>query len=305
MTATPPTAVPIPFADIDAPTLGNYAADWLWRVAPTLKERTRNTYAYTLRRYLPAEVMELPLVHITRRTVRGVLNVLAERGLGAAVQRQVVTVLSAICTDAMESEILYRNPCASMRIRGDGRDPRVVYSHAEVRALLRAADLETPSIADVYRACAWAGLRPGEAVTLRATDLDERRNLLTVARTCLPNGATNLPKGGSVETIDIPQKLTRVLGRRAEHGAWLFPGIRGFLAYATAQKAMEGVVTAAGLRPAGMHSLRHYYISALIAAGADLEYVKRQARHASIALTSNVYGRHHRLPRSPLLDRIF
>lgn len=308
---TPTSAAPIrslvpePFAAVDAPTLEAFAAEWLWRVGPSLKERTRNTYAYTLRHYVPPEIMQLWVGQITRRTIRGVLNVLAERGLGPAVQRQVQCVLSAIFTDAMEHEFVERNPAEKMRIRGGTRPARVVYSHAEVATLLRAADATARPCADVYRACAWAGLRPGEAVTLRAPDLDARRDLLTIARTCLPNGATNPPKGGVVETIDIPRKLTRVLAKRAEAGGWLFPGIRGFMAYTTAQDAMQDVVRAAGLRPAGMHSLRHYYISSLVAAGADLEYVKRQARHASIALTSNVYARHRRPPRSPLLDRIF
>lgn len=294
-----------PFTDLDAPILATYAADWLWRVGPALKERTRNTYAYTLRHYLPPEVMQLSLVQLTRRTIRGVLQVLAARGMGAAVQRQVVTVLSAICADAMENELLFRNPCASMRIRGDRKPARVVYSHREVDVLLRTADVEAPHCADVYRACAWAGLRPGEAVALQAGDLDARRHTLTIARTALPYGASNDPKAGEPATIDIPKRLTRVLEKRLERGAWLFPGVRGYLAYATAQRAMLSVVAAAELRPAGMHSLRHYYISALLAAGADMEYVKRQARHASITLTSNLYGRHHRLPRSPILDRIF
>jgi integrase len=39
-----------------------------------------------------------------------------------------------------------------------------------------------------------------------------------------------------------------------------------------------------------MHSLRHFYASALISQGEDLKYVSQQLGHASISITVDRYG---------------
>lgn len=55
-------------------------------------------------------------------------------------------------------------------------------------------------------------------------------------------------------------------------------------------RVLHRLCARAGLRQLGWHSLRHYYASALIAAGADVLYVRDQLGHASAKMTLDVYG---------------
>ena len=57
---------------------------------------------------------------------------------------------------------------------------------------------------------------------------------------------------------------------------------------------MRRVLKAAGLRTIRPHDLRHTYATLAIKAGVDILAVSRQLRHASIAITADVYA--HAVP---------
>lgn len=52
----------------------------------------------------------------------------------------------------------------------------------------------------------------------------------------------------------------------------------------------RAAVKAAGLPPTNYHSLRHFFISALIASGLDVKQVQTRAGHSSATVTLDIYG---------------
>jgi integrase len=56
------------------------------------------------------------------------------------------------------------------------------------------------------------------------------------------------------------------------------------------KRKFRAIVKAAGLRPIGLHTLRHTYCSLLVNQGEGLKYVSRQLGHSSTNLTANLYA---------------
>jgi integrase len=50
------------------------------------------------------------------------------------------------------------------------------------------------------------------------------------------------------------------------------------------------LVQGIGFRRIGLHTLRHTYVSLLIAQGENIKYISRQVGHANIQMTLDTYG---------------
>lgn len=118
------------------------------------------------------------------------------------------------------------------------------------------------------------------------------------------------PKSGHSRRVDVPAALIERLEFRrtlaeaeaAVHGReasiWIFPdphdesGPLDSRFFAIAR--WPRLLPAAGLRYVSPHGLRHTYATQLLQAGTPIAYVKDQLRHASIAITVDIYG--HAIP---------
>jgi len=102
----------------------------------------------------------------------------------------------------------------------------------------------------------------------------------------------------SDRVVDVPQRL---LDDLAVYQA-MYPPIREGFIFRTAEgrpvdpdnwhhRRLVPLLERAGLRlpKAGLHSLRHSYVSLLAAQGEDVHYIARQVGHSSTRLTEDVY----------------
>ena len=62
------------------------------------------------------------------------------------------------------------------------------------------------------------------------------------------------------------------------------------------RREFKPALARAGLEPFRFHDLRHFAVSALIAAGADIKLLQAIAGHASATMTLDTYG--HLFPRN-------
>jgi integrase len=179
----------------------------------------------------------------------------------------------------------------------------------DTQQILTAAEGAYPEWRVFFLVMARTGLRVGECLALQPDDLDLARGTLWVRRTWT-RGRLGSPKGNRSRGVDLtPQTVDALNGwlsvRKAEAAvngqgapAWVFPSPAGgpwddrWLRW----HVWRPLLRRAGLRPRGMHQLRHSYASLLIAAGAHPKYIQAQLGHASIQITMDVYG--HLLPGS-------
>lgn len=174
-------------------------------------------------------------------------------------------------------------------------------------ALVRLAD-EVPSR---YRALVLVGgvlgLRWGEAIALRACDVDFMRRTVTVAQVVeevgghlrvLPGEAKT---AGSLRTLAAPAFLIDELARhmevhrrddRGDREALLFVGPRGgTLRRRFAERTFRAAVERAGLDPSlTFHGLRHVAMSALVEENVHPRVMQRRAGHSTSKLTMELYA---------------
>lgn len=160
----------------------------------------------------------------------------------------------------------------------------------------------------IYHLMAFRGLRRGEAVGLRWTDVDLERGELIVGNQILQLGyktAVGLPKAGSEGVVALDRVTVPVLQdhrkRQREEAIRLglaHQGSRG-LVFTTedgsplhpeyVSRHFSVLARRAGLPPVRLHDLRHGAATLALAAGAHLKVVSAMLRHSSLSITADTY----------------
>lgn len=126
-----------------------------------------------------------------------------------------------------------------------------------------------------------AGLRVGEVVRLRVSDLDAER------------GTVHIRQGkGKKDRLTllshVAYSLLRTYLEEEQPQVWLFPGQeRGsHIRERTVQKVFEQAYRASGVaKPASVHTLRHCFATHLLENGTDLRYIQELLGHQSSRTT--------------------
>lgn len=212
--------------------------------------------------------------------VRGLQEILAPRYV-----RVVFANVSSVLSAAVDDGLIVRNPCQAGSVRAPAIDPQKVvpWSVDQVTAVVGA-------LPDRYRAVgvvgAGCGLRQGEILGLRVSDIDFLRRRVHVERQVKMISSRIViakPKGRKTRTVPMPDTVALALAEHlrrhpAEGDALVFtsrehkPLNRTYFNSHIWKPALR----AAGVAPTredGMHALRHFYASILIDAAESVKAV--------------------------------
>ncbi|TVX97580.1 tyrosine-type recombinase/integrase [Cohnella terricola] len=200
---------------------------------------------------------------------------LLEQGLSHAYVNQAISAvkfyLVTVC-GMLEGSFPYVRPKKVRKL------PNVLAS-SEVVRLLSAVD-NRKHRAILYLAYS-SGLRVGEIVRLRITDLDRARKTLHVRQAKGRKDRITVLSDAALEMVD--QYM-----RTYEPSGWLFPGQDSsrHLTERTVQKVFEQAARAAHIvKNVSVHSLRHSFATHLLEDGVDIRYIQELLGHKSIQTT--------------------
>jgi integrase/recombinase XerD len=180
-------------------------------------------------------------------------------------------------------EILHHNQVIDpiQRPRNEQRLP-VVFSPVEVKRLLGSIrNLKHKILLSLLYA---GGLRVGEVVRLKATDIDGQRMLIRVHQ------GKNRKDRYTLLSQTILDEL-RDYWVRYQPQKWLFPGARPgrHLSERSVQEVFQRAVKTACIhKPVTTHCLRHSFATHLLESGTDLRYIQELLGHAS-PKTTQIY----------------
>jgi integrase len=300
------------FVEASQQTLSAFVEEWLrTAVQPRVSRRTGRDYRQLIQRHVLPTLGHRQLSQLTTVEIQGLYTGMMERGLSSRTVRYVHSVLHSALEQAVRWQKLARNPAKLVDLpRHRGREMKVLTAEQAKRFLETAADDRWHALWSLLLA---SGLRPGEALGLKWSDLDGDR--LGVQRGLVrhADGTWELtdPKTRQARrVVTLPPSVVRALQQlrarqlteRLRAGpTWadldlIFTAREGQpLDYRVlVQRHFKQLLRAAGLPRIRPYDLRHTCATLLLAAGENVKVVSERLGHASAALTLDIYS--HVLP---------
>jgi integrase len=245
---------------------------------------------------------ELPLSKVRKSHIEQWVKGMVARGLAPRTIRSRCDHVARVFRAAVDDRRIPFDPTKGVRLPALRRAEASMKlpTPTEVAALLEAAD---DDFACFIALAAFGGMRLGEAAAIQVGDIDWPHRTIKISRQVQrapgPNNVEiRLPKYGSERVIFAPDALLAMLGelvkRRdivSQHDAFLFVGVGDNPPHANViWHRWRPVCRRARAEGVTVHSLRHYYASALIRAGCDVVTTQRALGHASAAVTLRTYA---------------
>jgi integrase len=290
--------------DAVATYLDGWVATWVDDGAHD--QRTVHNYRSQVERHIAPAIGRRPLAELRGADVKLLLNQLVTKGLSGTSQQLVFDTLNQALKRAVKDGLIRSNPCALVdRPRRDTK-PVEVWTDAEVDALLTS--VEGDRLEALWNVCLLLGLRRGEALGLRWSDIDWDANTVSVSGQLdrFTRSLTGRKGHGRAVRHVMPDRVRSLLWarqaaqkrERIKAGAnWagnelglVFTTRRGApLPANNVLDAWHLRVQRAGIRQLKLHGARHYAASMQYADGARDEEVARFLGHADASSVTRLY----------------
>lgn len=281
-------------------TLRSYATTW--ESVQVSSEGTKRIVDNALRLHLLPELGDYPLKAIRTTMVQGFVKKLEGKGLSPGTIAGIYNVTAAVFAAAVSDRILSATPCREVNLPKDD-DKQVV--PPTIEQVITAMETCEAPWRGLVAFLAGSGLRIGEALGLKVTDVDFLRRTVSVERQRLQSGAIGpLKTKKSRRVVPLGQVTIDALAAHlaaypASDGALFLDELGRPLRYRRWRTIWEAMVRATSDRrhlETGVsvdftsHDLRHFYASALIAGGASVKQVQERLGHSSPVITLETYA---------------
>lgn len=295
-------------------TVGSFLQDeWLPAIRATVKPSTFEFYETMVRAYLVPRIGRHRLQALTPAVLNGLYGDLLVGGgrhgqpLSARAVRSVHKVLRRALRDAERWELVHRN----VADRADPPDPAAPAIEAwDAETLARfLADTADDRLGPLWQVMATTGMRRGEALALRWSDLDLSARRITIRRnlTWVRNAPVFVdPKTAkSRRLVPIPAETAEAL--RFHRKRQVVEQEAAGEAYATnglvfadeagdplkpprVTRTFGSAVKRLGLPTITLHGLRHTWATLALGAGIPAKVASEVLGHASVAITLDTYS---------------
>ena len=295
--------------------------EWLPAVKATIRPSTYNSYVQHVECHIAPHIGSVKLAKLTGSQVNALYARLAEsgkkdgkQGLSPMTIHHVHSCLHKACRDAVRWGHISRNPLDAAdppRKKGDGTKEMQTWTKENLKAFLEA--VHDDRLCPLWHTIAMTGMRRGEAIGLRWSDVDLEGGRLAVRRALIPNGREVIVsepktvKGRRVIALD-PGTVEVLKGQAArqleEQGDWDEAWVETGLVFTqesgaaldpeTVTRYFRQAVKKSLLPRIRLHDLRHTHATLALQAGIHPKVVSERLGHANISITLDTYS--HAIP---------
>lgn len=291
--------------------VSEWMEEWLENYLPNIEETTRIGYRTKINCYIKPAIGDILIKSLRTEHVQKMINDMKDRGLSPKNIRDTFNNINAAMKQAVRTRLIPFNPCEAVILPKLKKYRADVYPTEMIHKLLdiaKGTDMYLPILLLVT-----VGLRRGELLALRWSDIDFDNNLLKV-RSNMVRGENGFiikaPKSESgIRDIHLGNDVMSVLKEERQRY------MNDVFSYGAGYQNLEFVIRqedGSPLCPDSMtrkwarfieshnlprirlHDLRHSNATALIQAGVNSRVVQQRLGHADVNITLNTYT--HVLP---------
>lgn len=303
------------FVEPSTMTVREWVVDhWLpAQEAKGLKETTTRQYRINSKAYVVPQIGGVKLRDVDSGTLSRLYGALLSEGrrdgkggLAAKSVRNVATMLHTVFRDAARQGLMARNPCADVEPPRVDDDEMRYWTPEQLRAFLD--HVAGDRLEALWFVFATTGMRRGEVLGLRWSDVDLDRGVLSVRQsitTYAGSTLTSSPKNRKGRRLALDAATVEKLGEHAarqteELEAWgdasedsglVFTKENGEgLRPAQVSRLFRRLSEEAELPRIRLHDLRHSYAVAALESGEHPKVVSERLGHANVQITLDTYS---------------
>ena len=303
------------FVEPKSITVSQYLSKWLETVINSVSPKTFERYhGICLNHFIPA-LGAVKLQDLTALQIQSSYNWFLKSGRkdggGGLSKRTVVhhhRVLKTALSQAVNWQLISKNPCDKVKVPKPDKAKIEFLDKPEIATLLKSA--EGTRLYPVIVLAVTTGMRRGEILALRRSDLDLEAGVVHVARTMEHTTAHGIrfkePKSvAGRRTISLPRIAVDILRRYLVERSRLMlrSGIgrsETDLVFTTIQgkprklraltQEFGRFIKTVDITQITFHGMRHSHITQLLMNNVPINVVSERAGHASVSTTLDLYG---------------
>jgi len=274
------------------PTFKQYANSWIKTTVPaTCKESSTKDYEDILRIHVLPFFADLKVTDITRGQIKHFLLDKINEGKAKSTVNHYRAVVSGVLNQAVDDGVIPANPAHRLGRIGKKENTNGGISPLtidEIKKLLDTVQVnkDLSEYYPLFLLLGRTGVRIGEAVALKLSDIDFNGRFINIERTFY-KGRIGSPKNGKSRIIDMSWQLkdalfklkkSRVVVSMNEDSQWVFTDSKGGLIDADnwRRRVFNKALKRAELRKIRIHDMRHTYATLRLSKGDNIIDVANQ-----------------------------
>lgn len=278
--------------DTQGITFKQLREEW-YKIKKKGKIRRNTELCYEARIKHMHSIDEIKVKNIKRYNIEILIAEIQQKG-HSNTSKAVLGMLSSIFEYAVENDIIYKNPCKGLTVKHQYKTKRALTE--EERELINKADLTLREKAFTYL-LRYTGMRIGELLALRKSDIDKEEMTISISKTLINNkGKPYIQKllktDAGKRTVPIFLKLAKTLFDYIDTvDDYLFLNRNGrLMATSSTEKLFARVVKNTGIgEDITAHCFRHNFITECYYANVDVLKTQAWVGHSDIATTLGIY----------------
>ncbi len=294
-----------------------FAEEWFAEYAKPNLRNTTYERLLQLRKRIYGAIGHLRMDKITPRQIQFFVNSLSKEGANERTGKPLapktichnLSLISDIFSYAMKMGVVSSNPCSKVTIPKGKAKEKMIYTIEEVTEFLKLLESEPLKYRVFFNLAVFSGFRRGELLGLEWKDVDFENNLISVRRTSCYTAKQGIytdttKTKRSQRTIKFPASVMELLKKfKAEQdelarqldSRWI-DSDRLFVRWNgepmnnnTPYFWFTEFCKENNFRFCDVHSMRHFYASALINEGVDAAAVSSALGHSVVSTTTSIY----------------